>query len=56
MPQVTGIELLKSLKNKPRVILTTAYREYAFEAYDLDVVDYMLKPVSFDRFLRLSQK
>jgi DNA-binding LytR/AlgR family response regulator len=52
MPQVTGIELLRSLKDKPRVILTTAYREYAFEAYDLDVVDYMLKPISFERFLR----
>jgi DNA-binding LytR/AlgR family response regulator len=52
MPQVTGIELLRSLKEKPRVILTTAYREYAFEAYDLDVVDYMLKPISFERFLR----
>jgi len=52
MPQITGIELLRSLKDKPRVILTTAYREYAFEAYDLDVVDYMLKPISFDRFLR----
>ncbi len=56
MPQVTGIELLKSLKNRPRVILTTAYREYAFEAYDLDVVDYMLKPFSFDRFLRALAK
>lgn len=52
MPQVSGIELLRSLKDKPRVILTTAYREYAFEAYDLDVVDYMLKPITFDRFLR----
>jgi DNA-binding LytR/AlgR family response regulator len=52
MPQVSGIELLRSLKNKPRVILTTAYRDYAFEAFDLDVVDYMLKPISFDRFLR----
>jgi response regulator of citrate/malate metabolism len=52
MPQVTGIELLRSLKDKPRVILTTAYRDYAFEAYDLDVVDYMLKPITFDRFLR----
>src|SRR3990170_4504923 len=52
MPQITGIELLRSLKHKPRVILTTAYREYAFEAYDLDVVDYMLKPIAFDRFLR----
>lgn len=52
MPQITGIELLRSLKKRPAVILTTAYRGYAFEAYDLDVVDYMLKPVSFDRFLR----
>lgn len=52
MPQVTGIELLRSLKDRPRVILTTAYRDYAFEAFDLDVVDYMLKPISFDRFLR----
>jgi DNA-binding LytR/AlgR family response regulator len=52
MPQVTGIDLLKSLKDRPRVILTTAYREYAFEAYDLDVVDYMLKPILFERFLR----
>jgi len=52
MPQVTGIELLKSLKNRPRVILTTAYREHALEAFDLDVVDYMLKPISFERFLR----
>jgi DNA-binding LytR/AlgR family response regulator len=52
MPQVTGIELLRSLKNRPQVILTTAYREYAFEAFDLDVVDYLLKPISFERFLR----
>lgn len=52
MPQVTGIELLRSLKDKPRVILTTAYRQYAYEAYDLDVIDYVLKPISFDRFLR----
>lgn len=52
MPRVTGIDLLKSLKDKPQVILTTAYREYAFEAYDLDVIDYLLKPVTFERFLR----
>lgn len=52
MPQVTGIELLRSLKIRPAVILTTAYRGYAFEAYDLDVVDYMLKPVTFERFMR----
>jgi DNA-binding LytR/AlgR family response regulator len=52
MPRISGIELLRSLKNKPKVILTTAYREYAMEAYDLDVVDYLLKPVTFERFLR----
>ena len=52
MPQVSGIELLRSLHIKPTVILTTAYRAYAFEAYDLDVVDYMLKPITFERFLR----
>ncbi|HTF20085.1 MAG TPA: LytTR family DNA-binding domain-containing protein [Chryseolinea sp.] len=52
LPRTSGIELLKSLQQKPRVIFTTAYREYAFEAYDLDVMDYLLKPISFDRFLR----
>jgi len=52
LPNTSGIELLKSLSYKPRVIFTTAYREYAFEAYDLDVIDYLLKPISFDRFLR----
>lgn len=52
MPQTTGLELLRSLKDKPKVILTTAYREYASEAYDLDVIDYLVKPISFERFLR----
>jgi DNA-binding LytR/AlgR family response regulator len=56
MPQVSGIDLLKSLKPRPRVILTTAFREYAFEAFDLDVVDYLLKPISFERFLRSISK
>lgn len=56
MPKITGIELLKSLSYKPKVILTTAYRDYAVEAFDLDVVDYLLKPISFERFLRAVSK
>lgn len=56
MPQITGIELLRSLKNKPRVIFTTAYREYALEGYELDVIDYLLKPISFERFFKSINK
>src|SRR5688500_13688014 len=56
MPQLTGIDLIKSLKDKPKVILTTAYREYAAEAFDLDVIDYLIKPITFDRFLRALRK
>ncbi len=52
MPQLTGIELLRTLKDPPAVILTTAYREYAVEGYELNVIDYLLKPVSFERFLK----
>lgn len=56
MPKVTGIEFLKILKNPPLIILTTAYPEYALESYSLDVVDYLMKPITFDRFLKASQK
>lgn len=46
MPQITGIEFLKTLKHPPKVILTTAYREYALEGFELDVVDYLVKPIT----------
>ncbi|OJJ19143.1 DNA-binding response regulator [marine bacterium AO1-C] len=52
MPDLTGIELLQSLPNKPVVIFTTAYAEYALEGYQLDVIDYLLKPFSFNRFVQ----
>ncbi|MES2794334.1 MAG: LytTR family DNA-binding domain-containing protein [Bacteroidota bacterium] len=56
MPEITGIALLKLLKNKPLVILTTAYSEYALEGYELEVFDYLLKPISFERFLKAVEK
>ncbi len=52
MPQLTGIDFLKTLKNPPSVIITTAYREFALDGYDLDIVDYLLKPITFDRFFK----
>ncbi|RKS18469.1 DNA-binding LytR/AlgR family response regulator [Flavobacterium endophyticum] len=56
MPNITGIEFLKNLKNPPKTILTTAYRDYAIEGYDLGVVDYLLKPITFERFLKAVDK
>ena len=52
MPEISGIGLLKSLANPPKVIFTTAYREYAVEAFELDVIDYLVKPVSLERLLK----
>lgn len=56
MPLLKGNDFLKKLKNKPFVILTTAYREYALEGYELNVVDYLLKPITFDRFFASIEK
>jgi DNA-binding LytR/AlgR family response regulator len=56
LPKISGIEFLKTLPNPPHVILTTAFSEYALEGYDLNVVDYLLKPFSFQRFLQAISK
>jgi two-component system LytT family response regulator len=56
MPELTGISFLKILQKKPLVVLTTAYSEYALEGYELDVTDYLLKPITFERFLKAVDK
>ncbi|WP_373495313.1 LytR/AlgR family response regulator transcription factor [Aquiflexum sp.] len=56
MDEMTGIELLESLSQKPQVILTTAYQEYALQGYELHVSDYLLKPFDFTRFLKAVEK
>ena len=56
MPEITGISLLKALHKKPMVILTTAYSEYALEGYELEIIDYLLKPITFERFLRAVER
>jgi len=56
MPEIDGISFLQMLKNIPGVIFTTAYRDYAVEAFNLDVIDYLLKPISFERFVSAINK
>ncbi len=56
LPKLSGIEFLKTLKNPPMVIFTTAYSDYALEGYALDIIDYLVKPIPFERFLKAVQK
>lgn len=56
MPEISGMDFLKTLKNPPAIIFTTAYSQYAVESYELNAVDYLLKPISFERFLKSINK
>lgn len=56
MPKMSGLDFIRSLSNKPHIIITTAYREYAVESFDLDVLDYLVKPIPFGRFLKAINK
>jgi DNA-binding LytR/AlgR family response regulator len=56
MPQITGLELIRTLINPPKIILTTAFEQYAVKAFELDAIDYLVKPIRFDRFLKAVMK
>lgn len=56
MPQLSGLDFLRSLNKPPKTIITTAYREYALDGFELHVVDYLLKPISFERFIKAIDK
>ena len=56
MPRISGIDFLKTLKDPPMTIFTTAFPDYAVEGYDLDVIDFLVKPITFERFLKASRK
>ncbi len=56
MPNLSGIDLLRTIKNPPKTILTTAHREFALEGFELEVLDYLLKPITFERFLKSIEK
>ncbi len=56
MPDITGLEFIKTIDNPPNIIITTAYKEFAVDGYELNVIDYILKPFSFERFLKATNK
>jgi two-component system LytT family response regulator len=56
MPDISGIDLVRSLENKPMIIFTTAHRKFALEGFELDAIDYLLKPISFERFSKAVNK
>src|SRR6186997_3582406 len=56
MPQLSGTDFVRSLRNVPKIIFTTAHKEFAYEGFELDVIDYLLKPIRFDRFLKAVNK
>jgi DNA-binding LytR/AlgR family response regulator len=56
MPQIMGTDCIRTLKKAPKIIFTTAFRKYAIEGFELDAVDYLLKPISFERFLKAVNK
>lgn len=56
MPKLSGLDFLRTLSNPPKVIITSAYKEYAIEGYELNVVDYLLKPIPFDRLVKAVNK
>lgn len=56
MPEITGLELIESIQNKPEIVITTAYREYAVEGFELNVLDYLVKPIPFKRFIKAIEK
>ena len=56
MPELTGFQFMKILNSKAKIVLTTAYQEYALDSYEYDVIDYLLKPISFERLLKATQK